>query len=289
MREAQENSAGLARSKRLADVRLPFDQRTANLDFSRRLEPTVTIRGQTYREVDNGQAGVLVPVDDPFNTPAIRDQRRRAVERAFFQAEHPIGAALEGVAMLAGATPTVRDALLFGGSTLDAVGTGFAPRGGGAPSRRPSPPQPMPRREVDAGAIRLRPLNALGRATGVNSTLRKEMLGTGTGVKRSIQTPGRAAKDGTDRAHLGAKMLGFPGDLQQNLVTATRKFTNQSRMQRFDNLVKKMVKGGEFVEHSVTPLYGPGALPPRFILMSARGSGGSWHGRIIENPAGRPK
>ena len=90
-REHAEDVAALARSQRLAALRLPFEQRSADLDLTPRLRQTLAIGDKTYREVDNGAAGVLVPVDDPLVTPAVRAERRRAIERAFFVAGHPIG------------------------------------------------------------------------------------------------------------------------------------------------------------------------------------------------------
>ncbi|MBX3481975.1 hypothetical protein [Phenylobacterium sp.] len=51
----------------------------------------------------------------------------------------------------------------------------------------------------------------------------------------------------------------------------------------------RMVRNGEFVDYSVTPIYGREALPPRFVMMTARGSNGSQMARIVENPAGRPR
>ena len=60
-------------------------------------------------------------------------------------------------------------------------------------------------------------------------------------------------------------------------------------MKKFENGVARMVRGGDFVDYFVTPIYGPEALPPRYIAMMARGSRGSQAARIIENPAGRPR
>ena len=72
-------------------------------------------------------------------------------------------------------------------------------------------------------------------------------------------------------------------------MTATHNPTNNSFMKKFENGVARMVRGGEVVDYFVKPIYGREALPPRFIMMTARGSHGSQAARIAENPAGRPK
>lgn len=252
--------------------------------------PFVVIGGQTYREVDNGRANVLVPVDDPLVTPQERAAQQRAIRRAFFSAAHPIGGALDGVATLLGAPRGVRDPLLVGGAVLDTAATGLAPRGGSPGARKPGPPPiQTPARQVDVGAVRYGGLTASGQATGVSATVRKEMLGAGTKANPRITTPGLEGAERADRAHLLAKQLGGSGDHRENLVTATHFPTNDSFMKRFENGVARMVRGGEFVDYFVTPLYGAKALPPRLIMMTARGSKGSQKARVVENPAGRPR
>jgi hypothetical protein len=288
-RERAEDAAALKRSHQLAAFRLPFEQRSASLDLTSPVQPTVTYGRQRYREVDNGIAGVLVPVDDPLVTPAIRAARREAIERAFFSAAHPVGGALDGGAAFLGVPEKARDPLLYGGAVLDALADGFAPRGGAQPTAKPSTPRPTVRREVDAGAVRYGKLKPTGQATGVNATVRKEMLRTGTTADPRIVTPGLKGAVKADRAHLLAKLLGGRGEIPENLVTASHLPTNDSFMKRFENGVAKMVRGGEYVHYSATPIYGREALPPRFIMMTARGSNGSQMARIVENPAGRPK
>jgi hypothetical protein len=255
-----------------------------------RLSPTVTIGGQTYREVDNGRANVLVPVDDPLFTPAEREAQRRGIERTAFSATHSMGGTLDGMAAFLGAPQAWRDPILIGGAVLDTVATGLAPRGGATSATKLAPPpRQMPQRRVDLGPARFRRMTSAGQATGVNATVRKEMLGTGTDADRRITTPGLRDTKGTARAHLLANQLGGRGDIRANLMTATHNPTNNSFMKKFENGVAQMVRGGEFVDYFVKPIYGREALPPRFIMMTARGSNGSQAARIVENPAGRPR
>jgi hypothetical protein len=91
-RERDENTAASSPNS-LGSVSFSPSARLAGIrSGSPRLSPTVTIGGQTYREVDNGRANVLVPVDDPLVSPAERAERRRAIEQAFFMAGQPPGA-----------------------------------------------------------------------------------------------------------------------------------------------------------------------------------------------------
>jgi hypothetical protein len=87
---------------------------------------TVTIGGRTYRDVDDGHANRLVPVDDPSISPAELVERRRAILRAQFMASHPLGSSAYGLAALMGASPGARDGALAAGSVADAAMTGVA-------------------------------------------------------------------------------------------------------------------------------------------------------------------
>ena len=289
-RERAEDAAASASRPPNSAPFSPLERRSASLDLAPRPGRTVTIGGQTYREIDNGRANVLVPVANPVATPATRADQRRAIERAFFSAAHPIGGALDGAAALLGAPKALRDPLLLGGAALDTFAMGFAPRGGAPRGTRPAPPpRQMPPRRIDVGLVRYGKLTSAGQATGMSATVRKEMLGTGTVADRRITTPGLNDSEGTARAHLLAKLLGGRGDIRGNLVTATQNPTNNSSMKKFENGVARMVRGGDFVDYFVTPIYGPEALAPRFVMMTARGSSGSQAARIVENPAGRPR
>src|SRR5690349_12898503 len=57
--------------------------------------PIITRGDQTYREIDNGQAGVLVPINLRY-TPAELAAQQLAMRRALYQAAHPIGTIVSG-------------------------------------------------------------------------------------------------------------------------------------------------------------------------------------------------
>jgi hypothetical protein len=271
--------------------RAPFS-RDFRLDAIYQSRPSVDspikIGGQTYREIDNGQANVLVPVDDL--SPAEREERQRVIARAFFIADHPIGAVGYDAAILAGASSGMRDVALASGGLVDALSVGAAPRG--APIRRPTA---APQRKV-APPTRPRPdiwyreLNAQGQPMGTNSMITKSMLGTGTKANRRIRPPGWQG-DGTEyneaRGHLHANHLGGSGDDPRNIVTLTHNRANTPQMRDFEQQVARNVRDGDVVDYSVTPLYGDGALPPRWILMTVNGSRSGPAARLVENPAGR--
>lgn len=73
-----------------------------------RSNPTIAVGGRTYREVDNGRANVLVPVDNSPFSPAERVEQRRAIGRASFIADRPFAGVAYGLGALAGASPTAR-------------------------------------------------------------------------------------------------------------------------------------------------------------------------------------
>lgn len=249
-----------------------------------RLDRTVRIGGQTFREIDNGQANVLVPVDDPN----LADQRQ-AIDRAFFMAGSPLAGAGYGLATLAGASPEIRDRALVAGAAADAVLLGASPRV--APVRKPAPPQraqpvspPLMRPN-----IRNRELNASGQATGINATVTTSMLGAGTKAYWRRKPPGWSGNGDASneaRAHLLPKQMGGSGKDMRNLVTLTHNGANTPQMQDFEQGVANRVRAGEVVEYSATPLYHPGILPPSHVLLTAHGSRGAPRARIIRNPAG---
>lgn len=268
----------------------PVDSRLALLNRAARPNPYVTIGGQTYREVDNGRANVLVPVDDPSISPAVRADQQRAVARALFMADHPLGSAAYALATLANASPRARNGALMAGGAADTAMLGMAPRIAFAPS------VPTSRRTALAPPLLKHPdvrhgrPTALGQATGVMATLTASTLPFGTRANRR-QTPpgwqGDGRKFNEARGHLHAKQLGGSGQRLLDLVTLTQNPTNSPLMRRFEDEVRRRVQAGEVVEYSATPLYAPGVLPPERILLTALGSRGAPVARIIENPAGR--
>jgi DNA-entry nuclease len=248
----------------------------------------VTIGGQTYREIDNGRANVLVPVDDPLRPPALVAQQRKAIVDSLFMAEHPFSGTLSGVAAMFGASAQTRNRAMVAGATADAVLSMVTPRGG-APIRRPAP---AGQGQVAAPGMKrdnIRPseLNALGQAGRVEATAVAPMLGTGTKAYWRRRPPG--FESGYDRGHLYPRELGGSGEDQRNLVTLTPQPTNRTHMASFEREVAKRVRSGEVVEYSSTPLYTPGVLPPGAVLMTATGSRGTQMARVVANPAGRQR
>ena len=111
------------------------------------------IDGQWYREMDNGPANVLVPIDDPTVSPVLPAQQNEAIRRAFMMAANPLAGAAYGLATLAGASPQGRDRAMMAGGSIDAVMQGAAPFGARTPRAvRPPPQQPplstLPREAV---------------------------------------------------------------------------------------------------------------------------------------------
>lgn len=290
---AQSYAAMLEREqlkRELAESAL-FAPLADSLDFLRRAprpNPTVTIGGRAYREVDDGSANVLVPVDNSPFSPAERAEQRRAIGRASFIADHPFAGVAYGLAALAGASPTSRDKALVGGGLADAALLGVAARG--APVRGVPPPRldPAPKPKL-RDPVRYGELNASRQATGVTATVIADMLGTG---KRARGTPpgwqGHGLRYNEARAHLFGRQLGGSGK-SPNVVTMTHHGANTPQMRGFENAVARRVRAGEVVEYFARPLYGPGALPPSAVLLAAYGSRGAPVARIIQNPAGGPK
>lgn len=239
--------------------------------------------------------GRLVCVDPPKGpalSPAEQEERRRAIVRALFMADHPLGAAAYGLATLAHASPGARDAALAGGGVIDASLGGAAPFGAQVRGRMP-PPKPLTRPPPEAREpIRLREFNRDGQATGATATLSPRMLRTGTKPDRGLTPPGWRG-NGRDhneaRGHLIAAQLGGSGSDARNIVTLTQSRTNNPYMRTFEDAVARRVRSGEIIEYSSTPLYDAGALAPQGILLTAFGSRGAPTARYVDNPAGRRK
>lgn len=247
---------------------------------------TGRIGGQSYREVDNGVANVLIPIDR--FSPAEREEQRRAVERVTLMADYPVAGAAYGVATMVNAPPKARDQALVAGGLVNAGLFGVAPRAGQVaelpPPTRPRP-EPPPWRRPD---IRPRALNSSGQATGVAATLTAPLLGTGT--RATGRPPGWRGNGNVfneARGHLQARSLGGSGSDPRNRVTQTHIGSNTPQMSSFEAAVARRVRDGEVIEYSATPLYEPGVLPPSHILLTAIGSRGAPTARVIRNPAGR--
>ncbi|WP_304218214.1 DNA/RNA non-specific endonuclease [Phenylobacterium aquaticum] len=291
---SQEGANGSAASPlaAAASAVLPtIGQRRSYLDLRPSLSETVTIGGQTYKEADNGRANVLVPIDDPLISSAMREDQRRAISRVMFMADHPLGGAAYGLASLANAPQGTRDAALVAGGVADVALLGAGARGAAA-QVKPAPP----RRQVappmfTRPSSRLSALNAKGQATGVSATLTRSTIVGGTKANRKITPPGWLGDGKTykeSRGHLQARSLGGTGDDMRDLVTIKQNPTNTPQMSTFEDAVRRRVLSGEVIDYFVKPLYTDAALRPFAILMTALGSRGEPKGVVIQNPPGKP-
>jgi hypothetical protein len=261
-------------------------------DFSGR-PSTISIGGQTYREVDNGRANVLVPIDNPQVTPAELEERRRGLERVQFMAGNPLAAGSYGLASLFTASPQARDRALAAGAALDGATMAIAPWAAPARSVATPPQGQLSSPSLQRPSVRLSEVSANEQATGVGATITKPMLGTGAKASRRLTPPGWQG-DGNlyneARAHLLAKSLGGPGGLEKrNFVTLTNRGANSPQMSGFERDVAKRADAGEVVEFYAQPLYDDGVLPPSAVFLTALGSRGAPSARLIRNPAGQRK
>lgn len=266
----------------------------SRLDNLRQTPPqvrnTVTLNGRTYREIDNGKAGVLVPIQESGASQVARTQQRRAIERVQLMANSPLAGAAYGLASLAGASPQVRDRAMITGRIADGALSVASPRS--TPVRRPMfGGKAVPTIPWD-GSVRYRGVNAAGQALGVNMTLVEPMLHGGTKANPRLRPPGFISGDppyNHARGHLRARGLGGSGDRASNLVTLTQTSTNSPWMRDVEKEVARRVRNGEIVDYAVTPLSTPGIAAPGAVLLSVSGDRGPSSGHFIQNSAGRPK
>jgi hypothetical protein len=247
------------------------------------------IDGKWYRQVDNGRANVLVPIDDPAVSPVVRAQQRADIERAFLMAGSPLSGGAYGLATLAGAPQRTRDTAMMTGRAADAVMQGAAPFGARAPRAvRPPSPQPprstMPREPAVYG-----PLTPSGQSTHMDARVTRQMLDTGKSVNKVLLPPGyfQTSRPPFEnaRGHLLAKQLGGEARTLAQVIAMTQK-VNNSQMRRFEQKVKRRVRQGEVVDYFVRPLYDAPSSAPSMILMSARGSRSDFTPLLIPNPLG---
>lgn len=150
------------------------------------------------------------------------------------------------------------------------VGTSFA----GVPPILPKP-----------GQIIYGDLDALGRPTGISSTLTQDMLGTGTRPSQSIIPPGfQGGAVGQSRGHLLGAQLGGSGQLPQNLVAILQNPANTPVMRGFENQTAAAVRAGQTVNYSAIPIYQGDNLVPSGITIMASGSGGFRLSVTVLNP-----
>ena len=233
----------------------------------------------------------IVHPRNPQLSPDELVAQRQALDRVAVMAGSPLAAAAYGVASLMGASPQMRDRALSAGGAADALIMGATHFGASRPGRIAPPRTGSPVQQFEAGAIRYRELNAEGQAKGVNSTLSRSMLGTGTRAYPRRTPPGWRG-DGDEyneaRAHLLGRQLGGSGRDARNLVTMTHQGANTPQMRDFENGVARRVAAGEVVQYSATPIYSGGIGPPSGVLLTAHGPKGS-SAQYVHNPAGYPR
>jgi len=284
-KEAATKPQGLSDADLNAALFPPVERR---FDFDDRRQPrTGRIGNQTYKEVDNGRANVLVPIDEA--SPAQLAERQKAVERVVFMTEHPMAGAAYGLATMANASPQARDAAMVAGGLADTAMLGVAPRAAGVRGTSPGPQGKLGDPDVRRPDIRYRERNEQGQPMGADASLTARLLGTGTEAYRRRNPPGwggHGTRNNEARAHLLANRLGGSGKDSRNIVTLTQKGANSPQMQTFEDRVARRVRAGEVVDYSVTPIYKGAPLQPHGILMTAFGSrGGVPSVAIIRNPA----
>lgn len=117
-------------------------------------------------------------------------------------------------------------------------------------------------------------LDTLGRAQGVDTTITKSMLNTGSKASRRVKPPGWLgdAADHT-RGHLLARSLGGDGTAPENIVIMY-KTANNEVMEKLEERIYKVVDAGHDVKYSATPVYkNPSDLIASGVRVIAKGGG----------------
>jgi hypothetical protein len=246
---------------------------------------TVTVGDRRYSVVDTGRADALVPDDDSLAPPAELEERRRAIERVLFMADHPLGSVAYGLTALANGSPNARDRALMAGGLIDAAMMGAEPFGASVRGPVRSPPRQPALPSLPRQPIRLGELNENGQATGAGATVTEPMLGTGTKSDRRLRPPGWLGNGRTynqARAHLLGRQLGGTGRDMRNLVTLPQNRSNWPDMGTFENALARKVRAGEVLEYMVNPLYSEGIQAPTGILQTAYGSRSAPMARFVQ-------
>lgn len=126
------------------------------------------------------------------------------------------------------------------------------------------------------GYIKYGELDSLGRATGAEAYITKDMIGTGSRAKQSIKPAGYIK--GTSpvyhhRGHIIAKDLGGSGTDARNLTTLYS-HANTPIMRNHEQEVKKIIQNGENIYYKSSPIYKDDSLIPRGITLEAKGDNG---------------
>jgi RHS repeat-associated protein len=130
--------------------------------------------------------------------------------------------------------------------------------------------------------------DSLGRPTGTNARITKDMIGTGTSANPSIRPPGfEGGATGQARGHLLGRQLGGSGDVPENLVTLQQNPTNSPFMSGYEGQIRAAVDRGETIDYSSTPIYHGDNLVPQGVTMTATGDKGFNLAVTVLNPPGR--
>ncbi|MEU9012032.1 DNA/RNA non-specific endonuclease [Streptomyces sp. NPDC048479] len=118
------------------------------------------------------------------------------------------------------------------------------------------------------------PLDGVGRAQGVDTTITKSMLDTGSKAGRRVQPPGWGGDTaGHTRGHLLARSLGGDGKAPENIVIMYDKANNEV-MQKMEKQIYAAVDAGHDVKYLATPVYrNPSDLIPSGVHVVAKGGG----------------
>ncbi|MFI7339376.1 DNA/RNA non-specific endonuclease [Streptomyces sp. NPDC050085] len=153
-------------------------------------------------------------------------------------------------------------ALPGGGSTsLDDLGALMRTGQGGGGAMRPPPPY-------------AEPLDALGRAQGVDTTITPSMLNTGQKASRRIKPPGWLGDTAEHtRGHLLARSLGGDGRAPENIVIMYAKANNEV-MEKLEERIYNVVDAGHPVKYTARPVYAnANDLIPSGVRVTAKGGG----------------
>jgi hypothetical protein len=190
--------------------------------------------------------------------------RQRELDQALIRETRRLDAAVaDGQGFIA--TPKSLDDLLEGysasGDIVLGVPSNLAPL---------TAPAATAAAHVDYGSV-----NAAGQAQGIEATITRKMLDTGSTAESSIRPPGFVSgAQNHSRGHLLARMLGGRGDDERNLVTLYQQDTNSPVMSDFERQVYLAVDAGEVVNYRVTPIYEEGGPIPTSVALQARVSDG---------------
>ncbi|MGW7356333.1 DNA/RNA non-specific endonuclease [Streptomyces sp. NPDC054802] len=187
------------------------------------------------------------------------------------------GAAGAGVRVLGEGDGAFR---MFGGVPLNvrgpalAVPNGQVPLGPYAPLMRNGPGGGGGRGPMRTPPPYAKPLDSTGRATGVDTTITRSMLDTGTKASRRVKPPGWLGDSAQHtRGHLLARSLGGDGAAHENIAIIYERANNEV-MQKLESQIYDTVKAGHDVRYTATPVYAdPSDIIPSGIHVTAKGGG----------------